>query len=174
MRSFRRVYLPFVTIYCKRSLVLVIDWKTICLDSDNVDRIRRVRSFLGGGVHFKLERTSCQQSLKYISVYIIRKVHPFLLKKETGFCVIKIRNIILTIIHWYNSNKSEAAKIGSSGEGSSTLGGSGGMLPRKFWSLTSLKCTFCVFSERFNETMNRKLLWKLHVFSSKLIFVSVQ
>ena len=23
----------------------------------------------GGGVHFKLERTSCQQSLKYISLY---------------------------------------------------------------------------------------------------------
>ena len=34
---------------------------------------RRVRSFFGegggGGVNFKLERTSCQQSLKYISLY---------------------------------------------------------------------------------------------------------
>ena len=31
--------------------------------------LRRVRSFFGGEVHFKLERTSCQQSLKYISLY---------------------------------------------------------------------------------------------------------
>ena len=30
---------------------------------------RRVRSFFGGGIHFKLERTSCQQSLKYTSLY---------------------------------------------------------------------------------------------------------
>ena len=45
---------------------------------------RRVRSFFGGGgggVHFKLERTSCQQSL-----IIIRKVYPFLLRKETSLC----------------------------------------------------------------------------------------
>ena len=48
----------------------------------------------GGGLHFKLERTSCQQSLKYIYLCIIRKVQPFLVKKETCFCVIKIRSII--------------------------------------------------------------------------------
>ena len=60
------------------------------------------RSFFGGrGVHFKLERTSCQQSLKYISLFcILRKVHPFLLKKDTSFCVIKIRNIIQSTTNW--------------------------------------------------------------------------
>ena len=63
-----------------------------CMGSDV--RCRRVRSFFGGRVHFKLERTLRQQSLKYIYLCILRKVHPFLLKKETFFCVIKIRNII--------------------------------------------------------------------------------
>ena len=31
-----------------------------------------------------------------IDLCIIRKVHPFLLKKETFFCVTKIRDIILS------------------------------------------------------------------------------
>ena len=53
----------------------------------------------GGGVHFKLERTSCQQPLKYISLYNMEGA-PFLLKKETCLCVRKIRNIILTITYW--------------------------------------------------------------------------
>ena len=30
-------------------------------------------------------------------ICIIRKVHPLLLRKETSFCVRKIRNIILSI-----------------------------------------------------------------------------
>ena len=44
----------------------------------------------------------------------------------------------------------------------------------KFWNLASLKCAFGAFSERINGKMNRNLQWKLHVFSSKLTFVSVQ
>ena len=54
----------------------------------------RTQLFRRRGVHFKLQRTSCQQSLKYIS---IRKVHLFLLRKEKSFCVGKIRNTILSI-----------------------------------------------------------------------------
>ena len=51
----------------------------------------------GGGVHFKLERNSCQQSLNYISLYNTKGA-PFLLRKEMSFCVRKIRNIILTMV----------------------------------------------------------------------------
>ena len=54
----------------------------------------------GGGVHFKLERTSCQQSLKYLSLYNTEGAPFPSEKKETSFCVIKIRNIILSITHW--------------------------------------------------------------------------
>ena len=46
---------------------------------------RRVRSFLGGGgVHFKLERTSCQQSLKYLSLYNTGGA-PFSTEKRNTF-----------------------------------------------------------------------------------------
>ena len=30
----------------------------------------------------------------------IREVHPFLLRKETSFCVRKIRNIIVSVTDW--------------------------------------------------------------------------
>ena len=36
---------------------------------ENYLDFRRVRRFFGEGVHFKLERTSCWQSLKYTSLY---------------------------------------------------------------------------------------------------------
>ena len=75
-----------------------------CLGILSTVLYRRVRSFFGGGeggrVHFKLERTSCQQSLKYIFLYN-KEGAPFSTeKKETCFCVTKIRNIILSISHW--------------------------------------------------------------------------
>ena len=35
----------------------------------NVNNTGAYAAFSGGGVHFKLERTSCRQSLKYISLY---------------------------------------------------------------------------------------------------------
>ena len=54
-------------------------------------------AFLAEGVHFKLERTSCQQSLKYISLYNTEGAPFSTEKKETYFCLIKIRNIILGI-----------------------------------------------------------------------------
>ena len=38
----------------------------------------------GGGVHFKLERNSCQQSLKYISLYNTGDA-PFSTKKRNNF-----------------------------------------------------------------------------------------
>ena len=38
----------------------------------------------GGGMHFKLERTSCQQSLKYISLYNTEDA-PFSTKKRNIF-----------------------------------------------------------------------------------------
>ena len=56
----------------------------------NMKQIRTQLFQWGGGVHFKLERTSCQQSLKYVS--IVRKVHLFLLRKKISFCVCKILN----------------------------------------------------------------------------------
>ena len=56
-------------------------------------------------MHFKLEPADLMSVVLkiYISV-IIRKVHRFLVKKRGGgggtcFCVIKIRNIIVTIAH---------------------------------------------------------------------------
>ena len=54
----------------------------------------------GGAVHFKLEWTSCQQSLRNIYLCTIRKMHPFLLRKETFYCVRKIRNIIVSTTDW--------------------------------------------------------------------------
>ena len=48
---------------------------------------RRVRSFFGGrgeGVHFKLVRTSCQQSLKYTSLYN-KERSPFSTEKRNIF-----------------------------------------------------------------------------------------
>ena len=81
-------------------------------DSLSLPRLRRrVHSFFGGEVHFELERTLCQKSLKYIYLCIIRKVHPFLAKKEKLSCVIKIRNIILTITHcWPGTNGIECQR----------------------------------------------------------------
>ena len=71
------------------------------LCSDEVESFRRIRSFFGGGVHFKVERTSCQLSIKYISLYNTEGA-PFstVQRKETSFCVRKIRNIILSITDW--------------------------------------------------------------------------
>ena len=63
---------------------------------------RRARSFFGGGgggVHFKLELTSCHQSFKYISLYNTERA-TFSSLKETSLCVRKIRNIVLSITHW--------------------------------------------------------------------------
>ena len=39
----------------------------------------------GGGVHFKLERTSCQQSLKYISLYNTKGASFSTVKKKHLF-----------------------------------------------------------------------------------------
>ena len=53
---------------------------------------RRVRSFYGGGgggVHFKLERTSCQQSLKYISLYNTGGAPLFYLEKKHLFVYVR-------------------------------------------------------------------------------------
>ena len=47
-------------------------------------------AFSAGGVHFKRERTSCQQSLKYISLYNTEGA-PFSTEKRNIFCVRKIR-----------------------------------------------------------------------------------
>ena len=47
----------------------------------------------GGGVHFKLERTSCQQSLKCISLYNTEGVH-FSTEKRNIFFVY-VRYVIL-------------------------------------------------------------------------------
>ena len=44
------------------------------------------RQLFRRGVHFKLERTSCQ--------------HPFLQRNETSFCIRKIRNIIVSVTDW--------------------------------------------------------------------------
>ena len=41
-------------------------------------------AFSGGGLHFKLERTSCQQSLKYISLYNTEGA-PFSTEKRNIF-----------------------------------------------------------------------------------------
>ena len=72
-------------------------FSTLC--SENA-YIRRVRSFFGGGgVHFKLERASCQQSLKYISLYNTGDA-PFSTKKRNIFCVRKLRNIIISVTDW--------------------------------------------------------------------------
>ena len=72
---------------------------------------RRVRSFFGaeggGGVHFKLERTSCQHSLKYISLYN-KEGAPFSSEKIHIFCVINIRSIILSVIHLVITSSEEA------------------------------------------------------------------
>ena len=45
---------------------------------------RHVCSFFGGEVHFKLERTSCQQSLKYVSLYNMEGA-PFSTEKRNIF-----------------------------------------------------------------------------------------
>ena len=39
-------------------------------------------------------------SPKNIYLCTIREVHPFLLRKETSFCVREIRNIIVSITDW--------------------------------------------------------------------------
>ena len=50
-------------------------------------------------MHFKLERTSYQQSLKYIYLYKTEGA-PFSTEKRNLFCVRKICNIILRITDW--------------------------------------------------------------------------
>ena len=66
---------------------------------------------------------------------IIRKVHPFLLRKEKSFCVRKIPNhyteyySVVVIASPGKQFRVSAAKIVSSAEGASTLGRSGGMRP---------------------------------------------
>ena len=139
---------------CNSALSQVLPGSRFCLATEcsllseeisyGIVQVRRVRNFLGGGwgggVHFKLERTSCQQSSTiYIYICIIRKVHPFLLRKETSFCVRKIRNIILSITNWkwqarWKQFRVSPAKIVSSAEGASTLrrSGPGACFPGKF------------------------------------------
>ena len=62
-----------------------------------------------GWVHFKLERTLCEQCLKYISLYNTEGA-PFLVKNEKCICVIKIRIITLTIKHWYSRPAAETVQ----------------------------------------------------------------
>ena len=55
-----------------------------------------------------------------------------------------------------------------------TMGSMGACFPGKFWNLASLKYAYGTFSEKICKKMNWNLWWILHVFSSKLIFISVQ
>ena len=66
----------------------------------NVNKLRRVRSFFGGEVHFKLERTLFQQSLTYISMYNTEGASFSSEERKMFLCNFKIRIIILTITHW--------------------------------------------------------------------------
>ena len=83
-------------------------------------------------------------------------MYPFLVKKtKNWFCVIKIRNTILTITHWHTAGPVEArrkpggsssglvrvspAKAGSRAEDASTLRESGDMLPREVLKLSFSK-----------------------------------
>ena len=47
-------------------------------------QFRHICSFFSRGVHFKLERTSCQQSLKYVSLYNMEGA-PFSTEKRNMF-----------------------------------------------------------------------------------------
>ena len=81
-------------------------------------------------MHFKLEQTLCQQSLIYIYLCIIWKVHSFLVKKDKCFCVIKTCNIILTITHcWSSKNRNERQRHNY------TRGGPGAWSPGKILNL---------------------------------------
>ena len=53
----------------------------------------------GGGCTLSLSgpRVSTPEN---IYLCTIREVHPFLLRKETSFCVRKIRNIIVCVTDW--------------------------------------------------------------------------
>ena len=53
----------------------------------------------GGGCTLSLSGPHVSSSLN-IYLCIIRKVHPSLLKKNPFFCVLKIRNIVLSITKW--------------------------------------------------------------------------
>ena len=58
----------------------------------------------------------------------------------------------------------------SSAASASKLGGSGGMLPRKFlkFIIASLRCEMVRFQREMNKKMKQKLHWHRHVLSSKL------
>ena len=60
----------------------------------------RIRSFFGGGCTLSLSGSHVSmQSLKCVSLYNTEGA-SFSNKKETSFCIFKIRNIILSITHW--------------------------------------------------------------------------
>ena len=71
------------------------------------------------------------------AVCTIREVYPFLLRKETSFCVRKMRNIIVSVTDWkwpawWKQFRVSPAQIVSSAEGASRLGGLGACSPGKF------------------------------------------
>ena len=74
--------------------------------------------------------------LKYVSLYNTKGA-PFFNEKKC-FCVIKIRNVTLTVT-WRKQFRVSGTKIGLSAEGASTLGESGGMVPREILKLSFSK-----------------------------------
>ena len=86
-------------------------------------------------MHFKLERTSCQQSLKYISLYntegapfSTEKRNIFLCTEDTYYYTeyypLAIARPAEAVQSWSGKNRIDA-------QGASTLEDSGGMLPRE-------------------------------------------
>ena len=97
------------------------------------------------------------------------KYSSILVKKEKFFVWLKY-----VILYWLLPIVS-LAKMGSSAEGANTLGRSGGMLRQEVLKFSFSKMhIWRILRERINENLNRNLRWKLHVFSNKLIFISVQ
>ena len=62
-------------------------------------------------MHFKLERTSCKQSLKYVNLYNTEAAPFSQLRKETSFCVRKIRNHYTEFYSVVIASPAEAVEI---------------------------------------------------------------
>ena len=57
-------------------------------------------AFSAGEVHFKLERTPCQQSLKSASLYNTESASFFTEKRNISFVYVRYVIIILSITQW--------------------------------------------------------------------------